>query len=600
MNRIPRRLLAALLTAVLASSSAPAQVTSVPRVTLTPALGGGIAAPMFVPGSLASPSGLSLAPMLSLTPALQVMSAPAVVVSQAAAVAAVPMALSPVIGAPSISSPKAVQPAANVAPSLEALELSAPSRRDKRRDDRSGGKFFDGSRERQASASVVAAPSGSAQAGPKGFMKNADGVWVGGRVAEQSKWINAMHAELAPTLDLDDVMNVMDDAYDEGRVKLASAEKAAAAHDLAESSVHLEGTRNFVDAILTDRGGNEIAVHTYSVYFHPAPGNPASEISEGIRRADKYMKTFVAEFAAGGLAEQTMGRSFKQVELTFNTRGYQEIEAHLRERANAVRAAYGDRFKFDFVTEPRLASSALRAEYNRLVEKYKAQPDGLSSIIDGVTYSRGVGLGHELNSHKKRLKMGLKITQAGRDFFGKKVLDDGTIIEEYKTEFDAVTEPVADAAKAPNDREVTLWEDKSARIWMPLEKVMEETFLYKLRIYRANRDIIEAGLGGSSLKVMFSVDPGGASRKAAKMGILVWQDPRQQELMDYLIAQAPALSKEFGFPVGFIFVNSHPGEDSDLFYQTPMEESQFKAMQQSGGNKQGGKKSGGKKNGRKH
>jgi hypothetical protein len=586
MNRIPRRLLAALLTAVLASSYAPAQQTSVPRVTLTPSLGGGFSAPGFVPGSLSGPAALSLAPMLSLTPALQVMSAPAVVVNQAAIVTAVPVALSAVLGASPISSPKAFQPAASVAPALQALDLSAPSRRD-RRDDRSGGKIFDGSRERSGSV-PVAAPSRSA--GPKGFIKNADGVWVGGRVAEQALWINKMHAELSRTLELDDVMDVMDDAYDEARVKLASVEAAASARALAESSVHLEGTRNWIDAILSDEGGNEIAVHTHRVYFHPAPGNPASEISEGIRRASKYLDKAKEDFAKGGLAEQSLGKKFKSVELSFDVRGYQEIEDALRAKEAEFRAAYGDRYHFTYVNTPKLASAPLRAEYNRLVEKYQDQPDGLMGILDGVTYSREVGVGHELNSHKKRISMGLKVTQAGKDFFGKKVLPDGSVIHEYKTEFDAVTEPVADANKPAKDRDVVLWEDKSARVWMPLDKVMEDTFIYKLRIYRENRAIIEESLGGAPLKVAFSVDVGGTNRRAAKMGILVWQDPRQQELMEYLKSAGPALSKEYGFPVSFYFVNSHPGEDPDLFDKTPMDEAQFKAMQQGGG----------KQNGRKH
>jgi hypothetical protein len=210
-------------------------------------------------------------------------------------------------------------------------------------------------------------------------------------------------------------------------------------------------------------------------------------------------------------------------------------------------------------------------------------------ILDGVTYSREVGVGHELNSHKKRLAMGLKVVQAGRDFFGKKVLDDGRIVEEYKTEFDAVTEPVADAAKPSKDRDVVLWEDKSTRVWMTLEKTMEETFLYKLKIYRENRAIIEESLGGAPLKVAFSVDVGGTNRRAAKQGVLVWKDARQKELMDHLIKVAPELSKEYGFPVSFIFVNSHPGEDPDLFSKEAMSEEDWNASQGQGGGKNGRK-----------
>ncbi len=467
---------------------------------------------------------------------------------------------------------------AGVPASLETLQsFSAPN--DGPRWVRGRGERFDGARSFAPGVADV-----RDERGPRGFIKNADGVWVGGRVADQSRWINQMHAQLSPVLNLSDVMDVMDDAYDESRVKLRSAEKAALAHKLEASSVHLEGTRNWVDAVLTDRNGRDIAVHTYRVYFHPGRGNRESEISEGIRRIGKSLDKAKRDFAPGGLAEADLQKTFAKVELNFDTRGYKEIEDYLRGREKEFHAEFPGRFSFGYVTEPGLSSRALRAEYNRLVEKFADQPEGLRAITDGVTYSRTVGVGHELNSHLKRLEMGLKITQAGRDFFGKRTLADGTVIEEYKTEFDAVTERADLAHKPLAEREVTLWEDKSTRVWLPLQDTMEQTFLYKLRIYRENRAMLEAALG-APLRVMFSVDVGGADRKAAKQGILVWKDPRQQELLEYLKVAGPQLSKEFGFPVGFIFVNSHPGETADLFNQEPMEMRDWLAMQQGGSKK---------------
>ncbi|UPT73266.1 MAG: hypothetical protein M0D55_15455 [Elusimicrobiota bacterium] len=510
---------------------------------------------------------------------------PSIIPLPAAISAIAPAAHKPVA---SIAAANAVpgSPASRVAPALEALELGAAAKNHDR-----GGRgrdwkdqLFDGTRGRDA-AREPAHPA--ERSGPKGFIKNSDGVWVGGRVAEQALWINKMAAELSPIIDLADVLDVMDDAYDEARVKLKSVEAATANRSLDESSVHLEGTRNWVDAILTDGEGRSIAVHTHRVYFHPGRGNADSEISEGIRRVGKYLDKAKEDFAEGGLAEQELDRKFHQVELAFDTRGYKEIEAYIAERAKE----FGPRWVFRYITEPKVESKDLRREYNRLVEKYGRedleQTDGLMGILDGVTYSREVGVGHELNSHKKRLQMGLKVTQAGRDFFGKTVLPDGRIVETYKTEFDAVTE-----ARGPKgEREVTLWEDKSTRVWMPLDKTMEETFLYKLRIYRENRALIEESLG-APLKVAFSVDVGGANRRAAKQGFLVWKDPRQAELLEHLKAIGPALSAEFGFPVSFIFVNSHPGESPDLFNQEAVSEADWMAMNG------GGKKGGGRKHGR--
>jgi len=540
---------------------------------------GALAAPALAP-SFAASLPLSAAPLTAAPLSAAPAAAAAPALSPALAPASLPISAVPAGAAPVAAAAPAREAAG--APALDSLHLAAASD-GPRRGNSGGGRFFDGSRSYSPSAAAPAVRGGDL--GPSGFIKNADGVWVGGRVAEQTLWINKMYAQLSSTIDLSDVVNVMDDAYDEARVKLRSAEKAAVDRKLSASSVHLEGTRNWVDAILEDADGTNIAVHTHRVYFHPAPGNPASEIGEGIRRASKYIDKAKEDFAAGGHAESDLNTKFKQVELNFDTRGYKEIETALRAKEAELKAQYGDRFVFNYITEPRMASKPLRAEYNRLVEQYKDQPEGLMSIIDGVTYSRTVGVGHELNSHLKRMQMGLKITQAGRDFFGKKVLADGTIVEEYKTEFDAVTEPKADAAKASKDRDVVLWEDKSARVWMPLDKVMEDTFLYKLRIYRENRAIIEESLGGAPLKVAFSVDVGGLNRRAAKQGVLVWKDLRQQELMEHLKASEASLSKEYGFPVSFIFVNSHPGESPDLFYQTPVDEAEWVASQKQGGNR---------------
>ncbi|MFI5363196.1 MAG: hypothetical protein ACHQ49_14615 [Elusimicrobiota bacterium] len=590
MSQDPRRSVRLSLLAALAFAlPASAVEMVVPRVGVQAGLGASVAAPAafiptFFPGLSAplSPSALSMpsafpaasqafaVPVLAPAAALDPAVAPAV-----AAAASAPSAFAAASAVSVADAPR------SAAPALDVLRSAAASR------DGSGVRF-DGAR---AAAPAAFGRNGSAPATEslKGFIKNADGVWVGGRVAEQAQWINRMYEELSKKIDLGDVMNVMDDAYDEARVKLRGVEKSAADRKLAQSSVHLEGTRNWIDAILVDNDDRVIAVHTHRVYFHPAPGNPASEIAEGIRRVDKYLEKAKSDFATGGLAETEYNHPFAQVELNFDTRGYQEIADHIKTKEAEFRAAYGDRFKFGYVTEPKMDSKPLRAEYNRLVELYMGQPEGLRGILDGVTYSREVGVGHELNSHKMRLRKGLKITQAGKDFFGKKVLPGGTIVEEYKTEFDAVTEPAADAAKASKDRDVVLWEDKSTRVWMSLEKTMEETFLYKLRIYKENRAIIEESLGGAPLKVAFSVDVGGLDRRAARMGLKVWKDPRQKELLEHLQQVAPELAKEYGFPVSFIFVNSHPNEDPDLFYKEETSAADFAASQNRGGGKNGRK-----------
>src|SRR5262249_42414956 len=135
------------------------------------------------------------------------------------------------------SAPVAVSAAAEAprasAPALDVLTEAAASRGD-------SGRRFDGGRAAAPVDSRVSSGRGGQQRGQQPqFIKNADGVWVGGRVAEQAIWINKMVAELSPKIDLSGVIDVMDDAYDEARVKLHSVEKAAADRKLAASSVHL-------------------------------------------------------------------------------------------------------------------------------------------------------------------------------------------------------------------------------------------------------------------------------------------------------------------------------------------------------------------------
>ncbi len=406
-----------------------------------------------------------------------------------------------------------------------------------------------------------------------GFVKNDEGVWVGGRSALQYHEIRRLYDKLSPLMDLSDTMNVMDDAFDEARVKLAAVEKAAADRDVAQSSVHLEETRTFVDAVLEGADGKVIAEHTHRVYFHPAD-NADSEIAEGIRRVDSYLEEAKEDFKKGGRAEQDMNRSFDEVLLTFDTRGYHEIADHLRAKEAEFRREFGDRFSFAYVIERPLGKEQLHAEYNRLVDKYKDQPKGVMNILDGVTYSRYVGLLHELKSHEDSVGKGETVLQAGRDFFEELPQPDGSTKRRYITEFDAVVRSA--------DGTIVLREDKSVRIPLPLEKVMETTFLYKLEIYKKNRTLIEKSLG-APLNVRFSVDVGGASRKPARKGVLVWNDPRQEALLDYLKTQGPILSERYGFPVSFVFVNSHAGEPSDLFYRAPVTQEQWEKMAQQGG-----------------
>ncbi len=389
------------------------------------------------------------------------------------------------------------------------------------------------------------------------FIKNDEGVWIMDRAAATYKEIRRLVARLSPRMGLQESLDVMDGTIADVRVKLLTLEAIAKDRKVADANTHLEGTLTFVDGVLDD-GDRRIAVHTHQVYFHPAPAGPqkaASEISEGIRRVDSYLKTAERHFAPGADAEAALGR-LDEVVLGFDTRGYQQIKDHLKQREAEFKRKFGDRIRFAYVDE--LAPTAkdiaeVRADYNRLIEKYKGDTGGVQKIQEGVMYSRYVGVLHELTTLEYYDQRGYVVMQSGRDMFGA----DG----KYITELDAVV-------RSPKGQ-VILVEAKSARVQIPHQDVLDEKVIYKLDIYKKHQAEIEKMIG-APLEVVFSFDVGGRDAQAAQRGELVWQNENQRELKEFLEAQAPILSAKYGFKVSFLFLNSHPNEDPMLFYRKPV------------------------------
>ncbi len=494
MNRIPRRVLAAILTAVLSASFAPAQQVSVPRVTLTPTLGGALGAPGAITGGLGGPAAFAPSAMLSLTPVLSVISAPSV--------------------APRKD---------NAAPALEALELSAASRQGGRDGGRHGRQMFDGGRERAATPV---------------FIINDEGVKINDRAAIYYTEVRRMVAAYKGVINLEESLDVMDDAYSEVLAKVSAVEAVAKGRGLTQVNTHLEETLVFVDGVLDD-GAKKVAVHTHRVFFHKSKV-PQSEIAEGIRRVDGYLKDAEKMFAKGGKAEQQMGK-LDEVELVFDARGYQEIKDHLKKRGEDISARSSGRIAFKFLDE--LAPlpkdhKAIRAQLNLLAQKHNGA--GLSKIYEGVIYSRYVGLLLELKTVEHYHKLGYKILQSGRELFDKNGM--------YISELDVVVE-------AP-DGKVSVVEAKSARVGLPPEEVLEDKVAYKLRTYKKFKAELDALIGKKFDAVVFSMDV--AIDPNIDRSEVLPKDARKLELIDFLRSQEAALSKEYGFPVSFLFLQSGP------------------------------------------
>lgn len=509
MTRHRRRpaLLALLAVAV---STASAVEVAVPRVGLAPGLGAGLGA---------APSALSTLALPTLSSPLSLQAAP---LAAPALTVAAPIAAAPVPAAAVAEGPSPV----SRAPALDILR-SAASHGGKNGCDHGGRQAFDGAKQRAASPAEAV------------FIVNDEGVQINDRAAVYYKEVRRMVELYKGKLDLSESLDVMDDAYGDVLAKVGAVEAVAKGRGLSQENTHLEETLVWVDGILTD-GNSKVAVHTHRVFFHHAQ-NPQSEIQEGIRRVDGYIKDAEDMFRRGGKAERQMGK-IDEVELVFDARGYQEIKDHLRKRGAEVSESSGGRITFKFLDElapmPK-EQSVIRAKLNDLARKYNGA--GLSKLIEGVIYSRYVGLLLELKTLEHYHKLGYKILQSGRELFDA----DGM----YISELDVVVE-------SPEGKVIVV-EAKSARVGLPNDEILRDKVVYKLNTYKKFQAQLDAMIGKKFDSVVFSMDVA-IDPDAGADGRLTERDMRKLELVDFLRSKEKELSQKYGFPVSFLFLQSGP------------------------------------------
>lgn len=356
------------------------------------------------------------------------------------------------------------------------------------------------------------------------FVVNDEGVQISGRAAEDYNEVKRLEAEYAGRIDLSESLDVMDDAYSDAYGKLSVLKAVAGSRAVSDNAVRLENTLQRVDGIVDDRG-RRVAVTTHQVFFHHA-SNPQSEIAEGIRRVDGYLRSAVGYFQPGGKADRQFGR-LDEVVFGFDTRGYKEIKDHLRQKEKELQKTSRRPIRFVYLDEVAPVphgKEETRAALNRLVKQYKTNP-GLSELMGGVIHSRYTGLLLELRTLAHYHDAGYQILQSGREFF-----DAGG---HYVTELDAVV-------RSPEGKTI-LVEAKSSRDKIPAEMVLRDKVEYKLRTYQARRAELEKWIGAPIDEVVFSFDVG-----------------RNAALKPYLDEEAESLSKKYGFPVSFLFIDSAP------------------------------------------
>lgn len=348
------------------------------------------------------------------------------------------------------------------------------------------GKLYAGGGSEDGSSAVPAAP-GRWDQFPEARDKrlpilNNEGALVVGRAAVYyravMKWVEAWKkkVDLATTLD------VMHDSYRDVVVKMDSLLAIADGRPVAAVNSHIDKTLEFVDGIAYF-GGVKTAIHTHRVFVHPSH-NPQSQIEEGKRRVSAYLENARKYYDPGGQADKIRidpknrneRKGIEKVILAFDTRGYKEIEDHIRKETKKWGSRYDIRFTSRYM-KPLGGDQAVIKRLNQLTEKHSG--DILRNIAEGVIYSRYVGLYLELKTIEEKVRQGHSIIESGRDLLDAKGI--------YITELDVVSK----------DKNGKVWinESKSARVDIPHEEVLQDKILYKLEIYLKNLALLNAKLG---------------------------------------------------------------------------------------------------------
>jgi hypothetical protein len=408
--------------------------------------------------------------------------------------------------------------------------------------------------ELRASADPAASVNSGARfdggrAGPRNeavFVVNDESVRIYGRAADYYAEVRRLVGLYQDKIDLSHSLHVMDDSYGDVVAKLSAIEAVAARRGVSQENTHLEKSLMFVDGVLRD-GGKKVAVHTMRVYFHQA-ANAQSEVREGIRRLDAALEDVLENFQPGGRAERSLG-PLDAVELVVDARGYPEIREAILKRASKIRRETHGRVRLrvldDLVAMPR-GIEATRERLNQLVARYAEA--GVGNIIEGVIYSRYVGLLLELKTLEHYHRLGYAILQSGRELFDEKGM--------YVSELDAVV-------KSPAGK-VVLVEAKSARIPLDFDVLLESKITYKLETYRRAKKMLDGMIGEPFDEVVFAMDFGmdeDAQPRLAPNGRPVPGDLVRLNAMARLKRLEPDLTNKCGFPVRFLFLRSEPGAE---------------------------------------
>ncbi|MFC2092216.1 hypothetical protein ACFLTD_05530, partial [Elusimicrobiota bacterium] len=322
--------------------------------------------------------------------------------------------------------------------------------------------------------------------------------------------------------DLRDSLDVMKDTYEELRLKLINMlylmnESGSGERKLIDANRNINFTLEWGDGIIYENG-KRIITGTHQVFFHP-PDPDASDFrrkqsilreganrligppSEGEKLIGKRKAAggIIAEmnrvYGKGGLVSRQLGE-FDRAIVTIDTRGIGEFKKLIKDNMHHIDPNIDIRFFDDIEKTPE-------------VEKYTGLPlmelagqflehDRMKNIIEGVLYSRYVGLKLELEAIKFFTDMGYEVLQSGRNAYknGQYVTELGLIVRQKST------------------GRVFMVECKSSRQKEDAKDVVINKMASEVKTYRDNWDLIEQEVSkkaGEKIKiqgVLFFFDVG--------------------------------------------------------------------------------------------
>ncbi|MFC2061991.1 hypothetical protein ACFLUV_05715 [Elusimicrobiota bacterium] len=333
-----------------------------------------------------------------------------------------------------------------------------------------------------------------------------------------SLWTEVLKKEYGFTQrELEETLDVMNDTYDLVRSKFLSmayfrTKGRSTTKSIVESNVRIDWTLDYMDEVINgywdyddDTGKGEIkrvVINTHQVYFHPPDKTASSDaqydsiVKEGEDRLAHFIDNLNGLYGKNGKVSRQIGEFDKAI-VVIDTRGVKEFRQYVEKNKRKLNKNIEIHYTEDIEEDTSMAKYS-RMSWLDLV-KEMGRIEYFGEVIEGVLYSRYVGLKLELAAIKHFTDLGFKILQSGKNFY---------IDGKYVTELDLVVED--------KEGKVFIVECKSSRPRLRTEDIIGDKIAPKIKTYKNNWPQLEKDVGKRIDGVIFYFDVGAQFNKPVK------------------------------------------------------------------------------------